>query len=293
LAKAYQLVIDRHALQELSKQRNQNGGPVGGLTQEKTNEHFAQAFDGSAARMQLALLDPKGATEAASNALYESLAGGSLCLTDAPCGAGAAAFSLLANIAQLRAENVIPRQPLDVHLIGAELSEPAKEYAREMLRELRDSLGAQAIVVHEEFLSWDVTDTMSTTDLIKSFTLAASTQKQHLLVVANFSGFLEKERKKKEAEPQLGELFRYASGPRSVAIWIEPDMNRVTGPGGLFSWIRAKLAGPWLPFARALSRGGVNLPDSTSSAKYRRPLWPSECANVRLAVMRLELDRIQ
>ena len=76
--------------------------------------------------MELALIDPKQAATLSSNALIGSMAGNSLCLTDAPCGAGAAAFSLLSTIAELRAQGVLPRLPLKVLLVGAELSGPAR-----------------------------------------------------------------------------------------------------------------------------------------------------------------------
>jgi hypothetical protein len=59
LASAYEAIIDCHKLRLLAASRNRDNPPVGGLTQHKADEHFAQAFDGSAARTQLALLDPK------------------------------------------------------------------------------------------------------------------------------------------------------------------------------------------------------------------------------------------
>jgi hypothetical protein len=131
LASAYITLIDRYGLRALSESRDSDNPPVGGISQEHTDLHFAQAFDGSAARAQLALLDPKDHLTGASNAYLTSIAGNRVSLTDAPCGAGPAALSFLCNIAELRAKDVLPREPLDVHLIGAEISDPARKYARE------------------------------------------------------------------------------------------------------------------------------------------------------------------
>jgi len=189
----------------------------------------------------------------------------------------------------LRASKVLPRQPLDVFLVGAEISEPARTYAQEMLDELRETLQAQAIFVESEFLCWDVTDALSNTDLIKRMTQVAMTHHNRLLVVANFNAFLEKERKRKKAEPQLSELFRHASGAHSIAIWIEPMMNRATAMGGLLSWLKTKLTTDWRPFAQV--RAGSSERVVTTSAEFYPPLSPASPASVRLAIMPINLER--
>lgn len=219
----------------------------------------------------------------------QCLAGNKLSLTDAPCGAGATAFSFLANIAELRKQGVLPRHPLDVYLIGAELSEPARVYAQSILNELRDDLEKQAIFIDVDFISWDVTDPLNNTDLIKKMTLVSESHPRRMLIVANFNGFLEKEKKRKQAEPQFNELFRHASGKNSVALWIEPDMNRATGNGGLFDWLRTKFKIAWSKFVQEISDSSQ--PVLTSSAIFQLPLSPEKTANVRLAVMPLKLER--
>ena len=133
--------------------------------------------------------------------------------------------------------------PLQIHLIGAELSTFARAYAQEVLDEIRPVLEEQAIFVKADWLEWDVTDSLSNTDLIRMMTQVAVGKANRLLVVANFNGFLEKDRKRKEAESKLGELFRHASGNNSMAIWIEPNMNRATE--GVFPWLKALLKASW------------------------------------------------
>jgi hypothetical protein len=290
LAMSYNAIIDRSGLRTLSESRGHEEGPVGGMSQEQTNLHFAQAFDGSMARMELALLDPLKVATVSSNALLISLSGNSVCLTDAPCGAGAAAFALLATIAELRLSRVLPRLPLDVFLIGAEISKPARSYAAALLEELRPSLEAQAIFVVEEFLDWDVTDRLSNTDLASQVTVKAASCSRKLLVVANFNGFLERSGKRAEAQRQIEELFRYSSGANSVAIWVEPDMNRATREGGLFGWIKS-LLNTWNLFAQKSVDPTSGEPVSRCSARFVRPLDPTQTARVGLAVMRIDLLR--
>lgn len=291
LAKAYVTLVDRHSLRGLSESRNADDPPTGGVSQEHTDQHFAQAFDGSAARVELAMLDPKQATPLSSDALINSMAGNSVCLTDAPCGAGAAAFALLSTLTELRARGVLPRLPLDVHLVGAELSAPARAYATSILRELRDSFEAQAIFVQEDFLPWDVTDPLSNTSLIKQTTIRAANASGRLLVVANFNAFLERHGKRKAAQPQIEELFRHASGVNSVAIWIEPNMNRATSQGGLFQWLKDLVSTTWKQFARQNNDVAGGELVSGCSARFSLPLRPSQTARVGLAVMRIDLVR--
>lgn len=158
-----------------------------------------------------------------------------------------------------------------------------------MLSELRDAWEAQAIFLDAEFLRWDITDALCNTDLIKRMTQVSVTHPRLLLVVANFNASLVKERKRKKAEPQLGELFRHASGAHSVAIWIEPNMNPATAKGGLFTWLRSKLKSAWHLFAR--ERPGGDNPVLITSARFHLPLSPAKTASVRLAVLPIDLVR--
>lgn len=288
LADAYMAVIGRHGLRELAMARDMNNPPVGGLDQESTDMHLAQAFDGSCARAQLALLDPKGRVPQVSDAFVASLAGNSVSVTDAPCGAGAGAFSLLATLGELRARDVLPRQPLNVALVGAELSAPARAYAAELLAELAPFLKSQAIFVEPQLLDWDVTSQLSNTDLVRRITVASEGRSKRLLLIANFNSFLEKERKKKLAQPQLAELFRYMSGENSLALWIEPNMNRATN--GLFPWLRVLLKSTWAKFARELGAHDGASPGAVSTGHFRPPLAPDTVARVGLAVVAIDLD---
>jgi hypothetical protein len=291
LARAYESLIDRYGLRELAQSRTIEDSPVGGMDKPSTDKHFAQQFDNSAARAQLAISNAAKEVTRASNALVRALTGNTVCITDAPCGAGAASLSFLTTIAELRAHDVLPRMPLDVHLIGAEISEFARQYAAEVLNELRPFFESQAIFVEDELLSWDVTDKLSNTDLIQNMVRATTGGGKKLLVVANFSAFLATSGKQKDAEPQLAELFRYSSGYGSVAIWIEPQMGKAVSEQGLFSVIGRWAVERWRRFARVNTDGVDANQFLTSTVSFQSTLTPDRLRPVRLAVMRLDLVR--
>lgn len=291
LSAAYVAAVDKNGLRDVATARSREDSPVGGLTKELTDRHFAQAFDGSAARALLAILDPKKEAGATSNTFIRCTAGTSISLTDAPCGAGAASLTFLATIAQLRREMVLPREPLHVKLIGAELSPHAREYAGNLFLEVQPFLESQAIFVEPEFQAWDVTCQLSNTDLVTRCVVASHGVSARLLVVANFNGFLERDGKRSEAEPQLAELFRYASSADSFAVWIEPNMNAATVRGGFFPWLASKAEAGWKKFARLIGKKSKDAPAYVSEARFQLPLDPMQTARVGLAVMPLELER--
>ncbi|RZK42539.1 MAG: hypothetical protein EOO90_06780 [Pedobacter sp.] len=286
LSALYCEIIDELELRELANQRNLDDGPVGGLTKEKTYEHFAQAFDGSAARVQLAVLDPKNQVGKCSNAFMSQLSGGKLLITDAPSGCGAATLSFLSAVAELRKCGVIPREPLDVTLIGAEISEPARDLAQGILERLRPSLAEQAINVEAEFCHWDVTNDYSNTNLIRKMITAFEHNPKRLLIVANFSGFLKM--KRKEAEKQIIELLKYAAVENSFGVWIEPQKNDATQPGGLFGWLSNKIETTLKKFIKKEDAEGVT--HLMTSSSFVLPLEAPSSAEVRLAVNSLKLN---
>jgi hypothetical protein len=292
LARTYKAVIFQQGLEEVAKAREKKSSLIGGLSKQRTDEHFAQSFDGSVARVQLAILDPRDQLLEVSNALIEIFSGNSVCLIDAPCGAGAATFAFLATIAELRAKGVLPREPLDICMIGAELSKYAISYAQMMLDEIRPSLEEQAIFIVEQFVEWDVTDSIKNTDLIQVFSTAAAKISKRLLVVANFSGFLEREGKRKDAQPQLEELFRHASARPSVAVWVEQQTNQVLKDGGLWQHIVTTVRTAWKRFMRINSDEQSNDPILKTESNFKPVLRHPGVAKARLSVVRFDLERL-
>ena len=257
--------------------------PIGGLSQEQTDEHFCHAFDGSLARVQLALLDPYTTVPLTSATLRDFLAGGDLCLVDVPCGAGAGALALLGTIAHLRERGVLPRHPLHVRLLWGEISNPAISYAENLLGILTEYIEHQAIFVTLESFNWDVLDPVSNTKLVERIVLAKNSTPQILLIVCNFSGFLERSKKWEKALPGLDMLFKFCSGDLNAAVWLEPDQRNVEL--GLFQKLR-QFINERFQFTNFKIPGGAS---EICNARFMSPLKTGEAPRVNLRVVPLDL----
>lgn len=289
LAAAYLAALTDAGLLELSNSRDRKSPPVGGLSQEETDKHFAQSFDGSVARVQLAVLDPNNDVASISDAFIRCLSGNDLCLVDAPCGAGAATLSFLTTIAELREKGILPRQPLDVMLVAAELSRPARDRATDVFQRVNVYLESQAIFVKHEFLAWDVTSRISNTKLIRRMVVNSDSVVKTLLVIANFNGFLERAGKKKAAESQLTELFRFGAEDtkQNLAIWIEPDMNRVVHQSGLFGWVARCCTSVWRHFVGSETDAVAAI----ATSRFEDPVDSAKSPRVGLAVVQIQLEQ--
>lgn len=285
LSEAYVAALEKRDLITLASARL-GATPVGGLSKDKTEQHFAQAFDGSVARVLLCILDPKGEAGPSSDIFMTIAAGGHLCITDAPCGAGAASLALLSCLADLRSTGILPRTRLDVDVIGGELSSHARDIAVELLDEIRPNLASQAIFINYSMENWNVTDPVSNADLIKRSVRSGDDFSRRLIVVANFSGFLERERKRKDALPQLEELFRFHVGKNTLGLWIEPRTNSAVQKGGLFAWLMKLVTGDWKRFAGAAVNSDNSEPVShyESESRFELPVTAPNSARVNLAV---------
>jgi hypothetical protein len=283
LATAYLASLNAHGLEALSQEPRPDPPPVGGLTKEATDAHYAHAFDGSAARAQLALLDPTNEVKTTTQTLQRFLTAGSLTFIDVPAGAGAAALSIICSIATLRAEGKLPRLPLQINLIWGEISGPAREYATDLVERVRSTLEEQAITLTCIISPWDVLSELSNSDLVEKIILSKTATQQTLLLISNFNGFLEKENKKKAAYPQLAELLKYSSGKLNAAVWIEPNMN--TAKKGLFPFIMKGLAKLTSFASPQIALSG----NEECNYKFSIPAKPSNTANVRLCVMPIDL----
>jgi hypothetical protein len=209
-------------------------GKIGGLSKDETDDHLAWRFSGSSARVQLSLLDPRDELAGVADAFAKVFSGGVVLVADLPCGSGAAVLTLLASIAELRREGRIPREPLHVKVVGGELSDFARDYACLAMNHIKNALAEQAIWVSAEFLPWDALDRFSTADLTNRLTVLGQECSARLIVLANFSGFLQGEGKWKEAIPQFESLFVHGRARNSFVLWIEPQTNKVLGSGGFF-----------------------------------------------------------
>lgn len=292
LAQAYCELVKLRGLVELAAARDSKRPPVGGLTRTDADQHFAQGFDGSVARTALALLDPKCEVNEVADALATACAGGRLAILDVPSGAGAFSLSVLCGLAELRAAGVLPRLPLDVVVVGGEISPYASAHACDLFRSLAPRLAEQAIHVEHKIVEWDVCSADSTAELLKRFVADADAADRKLVAISNFTGFLGKSGKRKQAEPQLQSIFRLSSGPNSTCVWLEPQTNLATQAGGVLPWvvkIAQRLPGVGRFFEPATGSNASDDFHARTEAPFAIPLSPGKTATARLAVLRFDL----
>lgn len=292
LTTTWTALLDEHSLRSRAEQRRPETGPTGGADQDKTDNHLAWSFAGSAARVQLAMLDPHSHLPDVADAFARIFAGGRVAMADLPCGAGAATLAILTTLAELRSQALIPREPLEIVLIGGDFSTRARDHAVNAFARVKPALERQAIFVEESFHPWNVLEPLSNTDLIQELTTRSQTCGARMLVLANFSDFLQRENKWSDAKQQLEELFRHSRAARSSVIWIEPGWNQANPEQGGFFKRVANWANTWIrSFVRSFPENGEPGEVGRSSANVVHPLKTNDRFQTNLAVKRFDLIR--
>jgi hypothetical protein len=284
ICRTYKEMLAAKGLLRCAQDEDCDDGPVGGITEEDTRKHFATRFSGSVARTQLAVLDPMDELRGTSDLFVRALGGGRVGLLDIPCGAGAASIDLLAATAALREARRIPRQPLEVRLVAGDISECARVYALDMIEGMKEHLACQGIFVHEKIMEWNVLDAESTTALLHSWMEWAHDCREYIAILANFSGFLQKHGRFKDAQPQLNEIFRWTAQRRSTIVWIEPATNDATQGfiPRVLKWFQSKLP---TVFAKRWDKARSLL---SSTCYYLHPINVNSTPRVHLNLIRLE-----
>lgn len=288
LISSWEILLDKYQLRDKAMTIAPEGFE-GGMSKDDTDNHLAWRYTGSSARVILTMLDPHEELQQIPDMFARIFSGNRVFLADLPCGSGAASMSILSVFCELRKQGIIPRMPLHIVIIGGEISEYAQIYAKESLGCLSflNELEAQAITIEFDIIDWDVCDKFSNTDLIKELTLKSQNCSGRLLMLANFSGFLEREKKWSAAKIQFDELFRYSRGNNSIALWIEPEKNNVTKDGGFFSRILL-----WFEkqFSKLIGKNRENKQYgyASSSVNVKHPLGQGEF-RTNLAVIRFDL----
>jgi len=288
LISSWEILLDKYQLRDKAMTIAPEGFE-GGESKEDTDNHLAWRFTGSSARVMLTMLDPLNDLSNISDAFARIFSGNKIFIADLPCGSGAAAVSILSVFCELRKKRRVPRMPLHITIVGGEISLYAQNYAREILESLIGELETQAITLEFDIIDWDVCNKSSNTDLIKQLTLKSQKSSAKLLIVSNFSGFLQGQGKWNDAKKQFDELFRYSQGDNSIAIWVEPKTNNVTiEKGGFFprliKWFKES-------FSKLIGKDR-EIEHSTyacSSVKVKHPLGQPEF-RTNLAVVRFELS---
>lgn len=260
-------------------------GFEGGMSKEDTDKHLAWRYNGSCARVMLSMLDPKHELSDVSDAYASIFAGNKVFLSDLPSGSGAAVVSILCTLYELRDHNILPRHPLNISILAGELSPTARDYLNKQLNSLKDYLLGQAIWIDFEVLKWDALSKINTVDLIKRITIISQHCSAKILILSNFTGFLESNGKWKEAKPQFDDIFLHSRDNLSTAIWIEPQRKNVVNFfGRAIAWLKES-------FKTLLSKKSSDEDSSwyaKSEIRCKQPIKDGDFP-VRLTVMRFDL----
>jgi len=283
LVKSWKSILNQRNLLK-SATEDIGDGETGGIDEEATHKHYSFRYNGSCARFQLAFLDPKDDLKEVSNAFVKFLAGSDVFIADIPSGTGAASLSLLTNIAQLREENILPKLPLNVKILAGEISETAIQIFKESFDEINPYLKQNFIEVELRLEEWNVREADSTSQLIKEITLFSQYSTNKILLLANFTGFLEKDKKWKEVQDKFEEIFRHFSGKSTIAIWLEPQLNIVTNQfwPRTVNWFKKTF--------KHLIGANETIKIETSNAKFEHGLR-DETTRTSVAVVKFNTER--
>lgn len=226
LVELWRELLEQNNLLGLAKEK----APVGfegGISKEDTDKHLAWRYNGSCARVMLSILDPNNDLSEVSDAYSSTFAGNEVFLADLPSGSGAAIITILCTLFELRKSNVLPRHPLRIKIVAGEISPTARNYLIGQLDLLKPTIEDQAIWISYEVIDWNTLCHLSTADLIRRMTIVSHDCPTRLLILSNFTGFLEGSSKWNTAKKQFEQIFIHSRDLNSSAIWIEPQRNSV------------------------------------------------------------------
>lgn len=226
LVQMWKDLLEKNSLLRLSMEKAPKGFE-GGSSKEDTDKHLAWRYNGSCARVILSLLDPKENLREVSDAYASVFAGNKVFVADIPSGSGAGIVSVLCTLYELRKNNVLPRHPLEMVILAGEISPSAREYLLIQLETLKPFVEDQSIWMDFEVREWDALCKVNTVDLIKRMTILSEGCEARLLLLSNFSGFLESSGNWNKAKPQFDDIFLHSRDNLSTAIWIEPQKKTV------------------------------------------------------------------
>lgn len=224
LASSYLSRLGEQGLLVLAQEREHHGD-AGGQSREEADRHFAHQFVNSAARIVYVSTDPTGEVADASSLVRQSFTDGRVLLVEVPCGSGAGTLGLLSALCEYRRTSDLPTLPLNVDVLGGDISDRAIEHFTSLVSQLSPHLAAQKIDVelHAEFL--DVTNLKVASGFIDKVVALAGECDQVFLLVSNFSDALTEVDVNESFQHFLSQFSGRMKWPNTVC-WVEPNSNK-------------------------------------------------------------------
>lgn len=173
--------------------------------------------------MESLVIDPARAFNRIPDDLIISFSEGHVSVLDIACGTGAAGASILSTISVLRANSKLPKNPLDISIVGGDCSDTALTIYEEMIDSLKPTLSAVGIEAHLTKTRWEAEESYTTSEMFDLLFDDNSNTEEYLIIVANFAGTLT--RHFSQFEDSIRHILDRTSNKKCTIIWVESKME--------------------------------------------------------------------
>jgi hypothetical protein len=204
------------------------GGGTGGQSAKEAQDHVINRFLNSAARMQFVCADPGDEQPEVREMVLDQLGDGHIYLLDLAAGNGAGTLAMLSLLCELRAQNAVPKLPLNVSIVGVDYSPDALNYYAELLDKIQPWLETSGINISLSLAVCDLTVSGDFSEVLESFFDDAKKHnvKRFLCVISALSGA------GKEGMEQMHDSLKIAAAGLSHKrrssswLWVEPHVGK-------------------------------------------------------------------
>ena len=243
LCDSYGSLIQKHNMTEAALTRVDTSSHLfGGRSTEDTLQHFAQRYGVNSCRVESLIIDPASAFKSIPDDIVTSFSEGKVAIIDMACGTGAAGASLLSTIAVLRANEILPKLPLDVRIIGGDCSDLALDIYSDMLTSIEPVLNSVGIHFQINPMHWEAEESYTTSEMFDKLFHHDTNTEEYMVVIANFAGALDTHYT--QIQDSITHMFDRTHDKKCTIIWVE---SHISSSEKLFQKIGKYLLGraPW------------------------------------------------
>ena len=248
LSSCYRELLSQYNVMHYAEDLTNRTSAIGGPSLNETLEHFGRRFGVSSFRIEGTILDPENAFQPISDNLINLFTEGKVALLDIACGTGGVGASILSTLFTLRKEQILPKIPLEINIIGGDCSASALEIYEKFINYLSPHLKSVGIESNLFTTEWRAEASYTTSQLFDQLFEQNPNADEYLVIVANFSGALDTHFA--EYENSVHHIFDRTHNKKCAIIWIEP--SQFSNANNLFIRLKQLLdATPW----RRVSQG--------------------------------------
>ena len=211
---------------------------IGGNSREATLDHFAQRFQTSGSRNEYFCLDPDRKFQTERDQVLTSLGNGNIGILDIACGTGGSTLAMLTTLYELRIQNIVPKEPLNVSLLGIDYSHLALKIYKTVLDEASILFKESGIELTIETREWDAMNPVNTTIIMDHFLSDIRARDEYIAMINNFSGAISANNQIKNT---IEDILTRLTGKNFTFLWIEPGTNDAKIVLGFFKKMIEKL----------------------------------------------------